>query len=59
MGAQKFGNAAGGTSYAIQDIGKLKILEVGNIGKLILADAKHILGAASLVITGIDIKKMV
>jgi hypothetical protein len=52
IGAQQLANRFGTTSYVIQDIGKLKLLK-----GITFKAAGNVLGAASLVITAVDIYK--
>lgn len=53
MGAQRLGNAFGGTSNAIQDIGKLQLTKIGRFGMTAEVAGKA-LGAAGLLVTGYD-----
>jgi hypothetical protein len=54
-GAQRLSNYATGANYAIQDISKMKLANVGNLGKLTFEGTGTTLGLVGLGLTGADI----
>ncbi|TAM96462.1 MAG: hypothetical protein EPN39_13600 [Chitinophagaceae bacterium] len=56
IGGQMLGNSFGGTSYAIQDLGKLQLAKIGRFG-VSTELAGHALVGLSMALTGIDMYK--
>jgi len=55
-GAQRFANSMSGTSYAIQDLGRVTLLNAGKFGNLTVHGAGVALGFVGVMLTVVDMK---